>query len=265
MGAEVKDFNNDLEMHIVLYPYISNRPRTKEEPFPLPDGNPVLYLGLVLCCKIQHFDLDDDDLFLVDKTYNDCKKEDGLITRGRHKFNDHESHDDRVGMAYAAAVTNHYCAWNIYRYGKSHNWIFNNAGVSWFRNEKGDKQFLSKLKCWDYRLPGVVAHYKIAASCIDPKIKLNLFDKLWWFVRIGLLFPNSESGIQMDWMMIDLYRRKYEPVWIMDVACTLWEQSLYESPKYPHLMGSVFEKYFNKYHILAKWMRGLIFKNKEEK
>lgn len=256
MGAEVKDFQNDLATHIVLYPYISNRPMTKEDPKPMPDGNPVLYLGLVLCAKIQHFKLDYDDRFLVDETYNDCKKESGLITRGRHKFEDHESHDDRIGMSYAAAVTGHYAAHSIHDYGVEHNWVFNNAGCQWFRNEKGEKQFLAKFKCWDAKLPGVVTHYKIAAH-----EKLNLWDKIFWFIRIGLFFPQSESGVQMDWLMIDLYRRKAEPNFIMDSAATLWEHNLYDTPKYPHLMGSVFEKYFNKNHLLAKWMRGLIFKN----
>lgn len=260
MGAEVKDFQNDLAMHMVLYPYISNRPITKEDPKPMPDGNPVLYLGLVLCAKIQHFNLNEDDLYLVDQTYKDCIKEPGLITRGRHKFNDHESHDDRVGMSYAAAVTGHHAALDIYRYGVAHNFVYNNAGCSWFKNEKGERQFLAKLKCWDGRIPGVVAHYKIAASVIDAKIKLNLLDKIFWFIRIGLFFPESESGIQLDWLMIDLYRRKAEPSWIMDAAATLWEHNMYDTPKYPHLMGSVFEKYFCKDHILAKWMRGLLFK-----
>ncbi|MBP9709103.1 MAG: hypothetical protein KBD78_15820 [Oligoflexales bacterium] len=260
MGAEVKDFNNDLAMHIVLYPYISNRPITKMDQAPMPDGNPVLYLGLVLCGKLQHFELKDDDKFLVEETYKDCKKEPGLITRGRHKFEDHESHDDRIGMSYAAAVTGHHAALDIYSYGVNHNWIFNNAGCGWFKNEKGERQFLAKLKCWDARLPGVVQHYKISADK-----KLNLFDKIWWAIRIGLFFPESESGIQMDWLMIDLYRRKAEPNFIMDSAATLWEHNLYDTPKYPHLMGSVFEKYFNKDHLLAKWMRGIVFKNKEEK
>lgn len=224
--------SEDIKPYIVRYPYISNQVGEQ------PDGNPVLYLGLYVVSKSKNGISNNADL--VTATYRDAMVEPGLISRGSHKPHDFEAFDDYVGLVAASAGSYEFqAAIDVYEYGKKNFWFYDNVGLPWNL----------KKKAWHARMPGVIQHYKLAA-----RQKLNFFDRIWW--AIGVAFNGGESGIQMAWLMANVYRnqpRKY-------IFCDWAVSRLYKKiGDYPNEMGGVFAKYFKgEDHILAKLMKGKI-------
>jgi hypothetical protein len=245
------DFDNDVLPYVERFPYISNKPKEQ------PDGNPILYLGLTLCAKRQFFELTKRDFDLVTETYKRSAKAPGLITRGEHKWPDHQAHDDLIGLTHASYFTDFRPAHEIYNYGEENYWFYNPAGVKWFKDEHGKFKWFAKFKCFHAIRPGVVQHYKLAAGQA-----LDIIDQIWWAIGIMTGKKNNEGGLQLEWLMVDLYLNQSHRYAICDKAAMLWQNALYMNQKYPQLMGSVFEKYFGPDHYLAKWMQGLIFKRR---
>lgn len=229
-------FNEEYRSYIFDHPYISNKPGES------PDGNTVLYFGLMLAVKRQFFPLDEYDLNLFYDLYDAVRIEPGMIVRSEYKRKDHEGHDDYIGLVHASFFLGTSFASSVVQYGKNHGWAWNNTGLRGFKS----------LRCMHWRLPGVVQHYKLAAQA-----PLGIVDRLWW--SLGMFFPTeNESNLQLQWLMLDLYLNQPQKSWIMDRAAEQWQNVLYNSKKYPNRMGSVFEIFFGAKNILAKWMRGKI-------
>lgn len=234
------DFDNQLLKYIVEYPYMSNQEGQE------PDGNPILYFALAMYVRGQYFPFADRDAKLIKDLYADVKIEPGLICRSRFKKEDHEAHDDYIGLCYLSYFASMTIANEIVAYGRAHNWMYNNTKIKW----------PWAIKCWHWRLFGTIQHYKLAAG-----IGLNFLDKFLWAASI--YSPSGdESGINLQTLKVDLYINQKHRSWIMDFAVNHWQTCLYTEPKYPFLIGSVFEIYFGKNHILARWMQGLMFRRR---
>lgn len=226
-------FDQDLAPYVVKYPYISNQ--TGQDP----DGNPVLYFALAMGIKHQFYPLSLNDREQLQATYADIKVQPGLISRSRFKRADHEAHDDYIGLAHASYFLDQSIAKEIVAYGRAHNWCFENLNGATPRS-------------WHWRLPGVIQHYKLAAG-----ERLGILDAALW--SITMFFPaDNESGLQLEWLMLDLYLSQNYRCWIMDAAAKHWFKKLSENTKYPDRMGSVLAKYFGAGHVFAKWMTGVI-------
>jgi len=235
---------SDLDVEIlgyqIRYPYISNQ--ALEEP----DGNAILYLGVFLAIKRRYEDMGPGDAALVQETYNFSVKEPGLLTRGRHKFEDRQAHDDYYGMIFAAHITGQFkIVSEIYGYGKKHFWFYDNVGTTGF----------DKIRTFFGRFPGFVANLKLA-----HRVKLSLWDQLLW--AISVVGFSSESGIQMNFLMCEVYRTQPYNYWLLDKAVKQFEAKI--AKQYPNLMGSVFQAYYDRHrdynkppkHIFARWMQG---------
>lgn len=207
------------------------------------DGNAILYTGVAQAIKAQYDTPTNEDYFWLNNLYALSMKSPGLITRGPHKFNDHQSHDDYVGLCYFSLKVNPWVARAVYCHGKANGFIYDNSG----RSAQGLKM---KLSCWHRRFPGQVEHYKICAE-----LKLNLFDRIWW--SIGMIpYGVSESGHQMKWLKYRAYKESKQKYFLCDIACRLWEN--YIRKKYMNLMGDVFKVYYGERHIFTCWMNGRI-------
>ncbi len=229
-------FLEDCLPYIVRYPLISNQ--ISQEP----DGNAILYCGVAMAIKDLYSEPDDGDWLWAAEIYRVCRKEVGLLTRGPHKVNDFQSHDDYVGMCYLSLRTNRMIAASIVGYGKSRSWIYDNTG----RSKEG---IIGWLSCWHRRFPGQVEHYKICAG-----ESLNLFEQIWWALGFISFGKRSESGIQMDWLKYQAYRRSGMKHWVCDKAASLWQNMMIN--RYPNLMGDVFRVYYGSNHVFARWMQG---------
>jgi hypothetical protein len=221
--------SDEIKPYIVRYPYVSNKIGEQ------PDGNPILYQAVYLAIK-RRFETDfDHDKFWVRDTYQDAMLEPGLISRGSHKKKDRQAHDDYIGLVYSSHITGEFtAALDICEYGKKHNWFFYTADATW------NKAFFG-------RMPGFIAHVKLGC-----RIKLNIFDQIYWFLRVS--FSGSESGKQLSFVMVDLYQTQPYRYKILDWAVARFEKAIKEG--YPDLMGSVFGIYYSKDHLFAKRMRG---------
>lgn len=242
---DIPDFNKELAPYIVAYPYVSNQIGQQ------PDGNPILYDAFMMAAKKQFFPLSEEDKQRLNDLYADVFIEPGMFERSRFKTDDTEEHDDRIGMVWLGYYLNKKISTDIHDYGKKHFWI-------WDENKIG---FPKNLRHWDYRFGAAVPHYKMAVADQEKKeVTLNWFDKFFWYLAIGVFGFKDESGIQKEWLMVDLYRNQHQKNSLMDKASQKWERKLAENPKYPNRMGSVFAKYFGEHHLLARWMAGRIFK-----
>lgn len=235
----VDSYNSDLYSYVVQKPYISNQPGQD------PDGNPILYMGIALAIKRQFFALQEADSMLVNDTYHDAKKENGLLNRSRFKLTDPESYDDYVGIAHSGYFAFKPVALDIYQYGLMHDFFYANVPL----------KFPSSLRYCQWRFPGLIAHYKMAAT-----IRLNLIDRILWSANIAF-GSSGESGLILDWLMVDLYRKQPQKSFLMDLAMSRFIYKLSNNPKYPNKMGDVFGIYFGKSHIFSKWMQGIVFNN----
>lgn len=233
----------EIEKYIKVYPLISNQ--IGEEP----DGNPVLYLGFAACLYTRFFEDKTWIKSLVDDTFVNCRKSYGIITRGSHKFNDTQEHDDYIGMAAASFFTGQcYAAIEIFRHGEMNNWCYDE------RVYVSAHPVIKKLENWYGRFPGLVAHFKLCAG-----ERLNIFNKFSFI--ISMLFPAGESVIQMDWLRKEVYLRSKQRFWLGDKVCEWWENRILKRYKYG--MGDVFHVYFDRgaaepKHFLARWAQGII-------
>lgn len=220
------------------WPFISNKPG---EPL---DGNTVLYCGVAMMIKTTYEPADDGDWIWLQNVYREARKHRGLLTRGPHKKDDHQSHDDYVGLCAGISCTETpNIAADVVALGRSRKWVFDNSGIS--------NSLRGWLRCWHARLPGVVQHYKICAG-----VELSWFDRFWWFLgTFGI--RKGMSGQQMRWLRIRAYRGSAGPrYWLLDLGSKLWETRLRR--RHPNLMGDVFAEYYGPDHPFTRWMQGRI-------
>lgn len=225
--------SEDIKQYVVRYPHISVYPDYQ------PDGNSPVYFASYLAIKRRFLTITLDDKYWFKDIYHDCLVEPGLTDRGSHKRGDRETHDNPLALAYASCVTGEFQACiDIYEYGKNHFWIYNNAKL------KG----LILRKTIHGRMPGFIQHLKLGV-----RKKLNLFDQIWWFLAVA--FNSGESGLQLSFIMIDMYRIQPYTYWLCDKAVEMFENSVRK--RYPNLMGDVYEIYFKKpAHPFARYMQG---------
>lgn len=229
-------FLEEILQYIVYDPLVSNQPGQQ------PDGNAVLYCGVAMVVKCIDSPADEGDYLWMSAVYRDARKTRGLLTRGSHKANDHEAHDDYIGFCAGAQLAHPVFAAEVVGYGRSHKWVYDNTGIS--------KSVSGWLRCWHARFPGCVQHYKLSAL-----EGLNLFDRLWW--AIGMIqFGWSESGQQLRWLKYRAYTAQKNRYWLCDRAAAMWENRLRR--RCPNLMGDVFAAYYGPGHIFSRWMMGRV-------
>lgn len=230
----------EIAPYIVRWPYVSNQIGEQ------PDGNPILYQALYLAVKRRFTPVTVEDKAWVSTTYELSNNEPGLLNRGQHKRPDWQAHDDYIGMVYSSHITGEFkAAIDIYVYGKNNFWFFDNVGLPWYK----------KPKAFFGRHPGFVPLIKLAL-----RKKLNWFDQLSFSIAVRK--NRDESGIQMAFLMADLYKTQPYRYPLIDAACEAFEESVIE--RYPHEMGGVFQVYFDREkdfkkppkHIFARWMQG---------
>lgn len=229
-------FKEECLPYIKQYPLISNQIGQD------PDGNAILYCGVAMAIKDLYEDPDDGDWLWVASIYRECQKEVGLLTRGPHKKEDFQTHDDYVGMCYLSARTNFMIAKSIVDYGKKHNWAYDNVG-------ENSKTLFGWLACWHRRFAGQVEHYKICATD-----KLNIFEQIWWSLGFLTIGKMTESGTQLRWLKLRAYQASPNKYWFCDKAAALWQNKIIK--RYPNLMGDVFAIYYGKDHVFTRWTQG---------
>lgn len=158
-------------------------------------------------------------------------KEPGLITRGPHKWNDRQAHDDPVMLASALYVNGCPEAGDFYKYGMDHGWFYWTA-----------KQFTWKTIASSFflRLPGVVQTFRV---CHDWP--LGLYGKHLLgldLLSTSLKHSGATSGRIMDWCKIQAYKQSGLDYPEVNDRIIGWENDI--CYKYPRKMGSVFEIYF---------------------
>lgn len=235
MNLAQAQFMDELHPYFEIPHFVSNQIGQQ------PDGNAILYSGVAQAIKASYGEKDHFDITWINEIYKQSQIVPGLINRGPHKKNDHQEHDDYVGLLYFAGRANPYIAKHVYYFGKVNGFIYDNTGISGF----GLKQ---KLSCWHRRFPGQVEHYKLAAG-----LELNLLERIWWAIGI-LPIGSSESGIQLQWLKYKTYKESGKSYFITDAAIELWENRMRK--RYPNLMGDIFSKYYGENHIFTKWMNG---------
>lgn len=231
-----------LEWQRDIEPYLRNYPLFSNQAEQLPDGNAVLYASVAVIIEVDLFGADEHAAKLVIDLYENAKKDKGILTRGSHKFNDTQEHDDYVGMIGASLFSGVYKpAFDIWKVGKRSGWVYDEGVYK-------SKHFIGQvLENWYARFPGFVAHAKLGAG-----ERLNWFDKLSF--SASLLTFSGESGLQMDWIRVKSYEYRNERSWIIDKAVAYWKNKVRQ--KYPLLMGDVFKIYYGEGHVFTKWMKG---------
>jgi hypothetical protein len=196
------------------------------------DGNAILYSGhyaLLYALLFDNYPLAD---WLSESIYEESKLDWGIITRGPHKWEDNQSHDDYIGLATISFLGKY----------KWVAWQFKERGPSFHRKGRPLRAWFNS-QLW--RIPGVWQH-------------LNLFDKIFWSLGIfstSFAKKESTSGRIMDWHLRSVYRLSKKNYWLCNKAMEFVEKR--NAKIYPNLMGDVFSIYFTKDHILAKWSIGI--------
>jgi hypothetical protein len=208
-------------------------------------GNAILETCQYFLIKKFHGELSKKDTDRLWRVYDDAnvKGKVGLLSRGSHKPNDAQAHDDYVGFAACAGIMEKVLAYRVYRHGKSHGWAYQIPGTTGFRNWF-NAQF--------WRMPGVVQVIKMASR--EP---LNFFDKLMlFFMFTGGIFSNSDStsGRLLDWCVIVLYEHLNLDYALPNLGIKIWKSDIRR--RYPNLIGDVFGIYYGREHVFAKFMLG---------
>lgn len=213
-------------------PHMSNRPHEK------PDGNALLYIGtkMVMLSEYGGLTLDAAKDFNASVTLSYV--EPGLLNRA-NKPGDTEAFDDYIGVVAGAHKVNPGIAFDIYKYGSTHAWVFSNIP------HPTPMQWLA-FNFW--RFPSFVPHLKIAAG-----IKINMLEQILLSIDIvaSALSPASEtSGRILNWLKIKTFENKGYV--ILEGAKQFWLWQL--GRKYPQKMGDVFGKYFSYEHPFSLFM-----------
>ena len=207
------------------------------------DGNAILYAGHygLLTAKLfgSYDKAKEHSAELYAKSH--LKERPGVITRGPHKWNDPQTHDDYVGLATLSFLGGGAAAWFIYSHGKSNHWSF-------FRGGKIQDWFNAQF----WRLPGLVQHLKLCAS-----ENLNLFDRLWWAIGVAAdAYSKDASGKLLTWHYVSVYEMSGKKYFLCDWAVRKWKRSIIEA--YPDSMGGIFRTYYEQTHPFVKWSQGVI-------
>lgn len=245
----------ELEQLIVVYPLVSNQAGEQ------PDGNAILYVGDLVYVWRSHFDIEPWLGDLVRVNYIQAKIESGRISRGRHKLMDNQSHDDFIGLAYAAQETgNGWIADEIIEHGRKTFWNYEDPTEIKFRlSIEGFKEWFQD---WHFRFPGQTQHYKL---CSTKYQYLNWFDRFWF--SMNFFFSKNRingGGHKMELLMRKAYLNQKERYWLCDWALKVWEKKIRKL--YPNLTGDMMQVYFDRddelkgkpNHVFARWMQGLL-------
>lgn len=236
MKSAYLTWRDDLEPYLAHYPLMSNKPGE------LPDGNAVLYSSIAIMIHCRMFGPDSFTVQWMIDLYDNCRIAPGLISRGRHKHKDTQEHDDYLGIMAASKFSEYLTpAKEIYKRGMATGWVYD-EGV-----HKSSHAVGKFFENWYARFPGFTDH---AALCAEERASL---------VMINFSFPfwNISGGsAQLDWVRKEVYRIADQKSPVTDYAVYLWESGIRKHRE--HLMGSVFEEYYNEAHPFSKWMRGLL-------
>jgi hypothetical protein len=221
MMPALLEFHSEVERYMPHYPLISNQIGQE------PDGNPVLYLGVMALIYRQYYPADQWLFNVVEDTYRVCKRADGLISRGPHKPDEPQAHDDYIGLVAASYASKNFIpAMEIYRRGDRFDWVYEDS-----------------IRTFYGRMPGFIAHVKLAAG-----VNLNLFDQVYF--SLALLSFRDESGIQLDWVKVQLYELQPQRYWLIDKAVRYWKRKIKERGG----MREVFKVYYGEQHMFTKWV-----------
>jgi hypothetical protein len=228
-------------------PYFKEYPLMSRDPEAEPDGNGILYAGTYGLLYARLFGVYENasahSVILYKKSY--LPDQPGLITRGPHKWEDPQAHDDYVGLASLSFLGGSGAAKAITLHGSTHGWSFLRKGRTNFR-EVFNAQF--------WRLPGLVQHLKLCAQ-----EDWNWFDCALWALGV---YSNSfakhgdTSGTILKWHFIRVYELSGKKNWLCDWAVRKWKHQI--NSLYQNAMGDVFRIYYGPDHPFAKWALGIL-------
>lgn len=197
------------------------------------DGNCLLYTGTYYALKGKWDIIIPQDTIQYQKTLNIVEIEPGLLKRAYK--DEHESHDDYVGMLAASYFTElkqgttDTFSKRVYNYGKTHWYSWNNL-------EPG--KWL--VKGFFARLPGFWSLVKYTSGK-----SLNLFDQTMASLDIfitALLNKNNWSGWNLTYNSIMVYQDKKE-YFLINLACK-FAKFMYNRNISTRGMAFSYENYF---------------------
>lgn len=224
--------------YLACYPYVSLKRNET------PDGNGILYAGVygMLVHKLfgsyKNASKHSWDLY---REATPSNQESGVITKGKHKIDDPQGHDDYIGLCALSFLGDLTVANLIAAHGRETFWTYRSGRTSFWSS-----LFFVK--------PGVVQHIKLCNG-----ESWNMWDRFWF--RMALIDSQKKardntSGRIMEWLMVNCYVMSKNRSKACDKAVDNWERSI--RSLYPNLMGDVFEIYYGKDHLFSKFGKGII-------
>jgi hypothetical protein len=237
----LEKFLEDVRPYFRQYPFMAARPDAEL------DGNSILYAGTYGLLHQRLFSSYEDagihSLLLYKDSY--LPSQPGVITRGPHKENDPQTHDDYVGMASLSYLGGSGAAKAIALHGKNHCWSF---------RRKGHNTIAEIFNAQFWRLPGLVQHLKLCA-----RGEWNALDYLFWSIGVfasSFAKHGDTSGTILTWHFVRVYEQSGKKNWLCDWAVRKWKLQI--NSLYLNAMGDVFRIYYGPDHPFAKWALGII-------
>lgn len=195
------------------------------------DGNPVSYSSIYAHLLIDEGKHEEARRLLKD-LYKEASIYPGYLSRGPHKMHDRQTHDDIVHFVTAAQRAGGLEKEinDIYEFLNKQNWVY---------YIKKPSDIKTWFQVWIVRIPGFKSVIKYASNR-----RLSILEKLWllfdifWTTRED---QSSTSGRLMDWAKYKMLNREKG---ILGLACRLFERDI--NNRYKHLMGDVFQIYFQR-------------------
>lgn len=209
------------------------------------DGNSILYAGSygLLCARLfgEYKESAEHSTMLYKLSY--LEELPGMITRGPHKWNDPQTHDDYIGLCTLSFLNHSGAAFAICRRGQSSRW-------SYFREHGTWKEWFN-AQFW--RIPGVVQHIKLCAGA-----PWGLLDSFLWAIGVWsntLGNQSDTSGKILKWHLVSAYEMSDRKNLLCSWAVRKWKTKLSET--YPNGMGDVFKVYYGASHKFVTWAQGI--------
>lgn len=204
-----------------------------------PSRNCITYLGhAAMMGLVDHEEVNRQlQLVMVQNAF-------GLIKR--HPTDETpQAHDDYIGATTASAFTDpdHLFASLVYYRGSRNNWNFNNL----YPQANTITDIIKQgFRFWQWRLPGQIAHYKMAAK--RPISSLELFI---WFISIWdtTRKNDGQSGLLLDIQkLLTAEKQGYGDRYWVKKARKAIEKRLNTS--YGNNVANVYDPYFSKSHFI---------------
>lgn len=198
----------------------------------------------VINSKLGNHSSFENDVKLFNSFVKSTEIAPGLYARHPNKLNDHQTHDDYIGMVVSSYILNNsYPAEYIRQYGEKNHWVYDTL--------QKPASFTTKFNNWHGRFPGLIGVYKRATG-----VKPSLFDRVGYCAALlaDVYFKKDwtdTSGIILTWLSNTVMKGESKMV---DYCIEKWEDKVKE--KYEGQMGEVLGIYHGLNHPFSKAMWG---------